>query len=1081
GVTVLTTAGGGKPTLVGPNVYRYYFTGNFAAVGPVTATFAPNMWSDSAGNANILSSASFTIVAPSSSVSGPFTGNEIDVNVANGSRDGAPVTAPSASESADAGTLSGTYRYAVSFVAASESALGVSTSPITVSSHKIALSSIPIGPAGTTARKVYRKLGTGTFELVTTISDNTTMTFLDNAAAGGAAPAGSSPLYVDVTYNATPGATLNYASIFDAGDELNITGGGATGITFSGTPTGIAFVQDPETGALVATVMAKLPRNANHRDDDGDGQVDEANETSALESDAQFYARLSAEGVKTFRYVATSNAAVWGTGTVNISFVAFTVGGAGWQDSRGEVVRTTVDDRVITVQGPTGQLADPLGGSGIDVNVINGRNYMDVMLPAPTDAGWTIDANSVTDLAPEFRLSGDALGSVTIDSSQAPVLVSGTTYRYWINGLFAVPVGAAPGAGVTTTFIAGSVSYKPGSGTPGTTSSDVEDPLYLEVTFPTAPAGYTIDPASIIDGQHEFTLSNATSATRTIELDDSEEPRAIEGDPYTFRFRIKGTYQRPVDTPTVIPGDTITVTFIDGTWSFTKNGEVDSAAVEQFNLQLSNNRPYIDVVFRPVNGASSVTLNSNEISLGSGGGRGTAALAAGTPLSLGNGRYRYYLTGSFVTGLVAVTFRAGGFTSGAYANLESTKSFTSLGPTADLVAPGDGAVVSAGTLNNRGYIDVLFNAGTKTIDASTITDADAEFMFQSGSFTGTLAIDTTQAPVFVSGTTYRYWTKGTLTSGTPIIDFIPGSYGFTDLTSVGTVAPATLTNAATTVVVHYIDVRLTPTAGNTINAASVNGDEISFGGAAAVGATLTGTAPTHLPDTPIYRYYYTGAFSPGLLEVTFGSFSSGGFNTVAETEELTIQQLTGDVADPTSGGAVGADVLNERGYVDVTFLVPTYASTIDAASITDADPEFTISGAAITLDAGRAPVLISHAAGSDTYLYRYFYTGPRSGSITVNFIGGTVQYLDSSGAAIPLFQQQELVAFANPGGSGFVVDIAFGATASLDVASIEDLDGSLPEITATGGYVLARSSGTNGTYRYTVTHSTLTVAAGTRV
>ena len=68
-----------------------------------------------------------------------------------------------------------------------------------------------------------------------------------------------------------------------------------------------------------------------------------------------------------------------------------------------------------------------------------------------------------------------------------------------------------------------------------------------------------------------------------------------------------------------------------------------------------------------------------------------------------------------------------------------------------------------------------------------------------------------------------------------------------------------------------------------------------------------------------------------------------------------------DRGRPDNGGAVGAGVLNDRGYFDVTYHVPDYASTIDAASVTDLDPEFTVSGAAVTLDTTRAPVLISQS------------------------------------------------------------------------------------------------------------------------
>ena len=40
-------------------------------------------------------------------------------------------------------------------------------------------------------------------------------------------------------------------------------------------------------------------------------------------------------------------------------------------------------------------------------------------------------------LTPKFTLSGPGVGTATIDTSQAPVPVSGDTYMFWIDGTFA--------------------------------------------------------------------------------------------------------------------------------------------------------------------------------------------------------------------------------------------------------------------------------------------------------------------------------------------------------------------------------------------------------------------------------------------------------------------------------------------------------------------------------------------------------------------------------------------------------------------------------------------------------------------
>ena len=1092
-ITVLntTTTPNAKPTLITTNAqthiatYRIYMTGTFARTGPMVVTFVAGAWHDSAAAGNVASTGTFTIVTPSTSVAGPFpdgVGATMDVVLANGARDGAPTTAPTTSIHAEAASppagITGSFRYAVSFATSTtDGALGISSSPFTVSNQRIDLSNIALGPTGTDHRNVYRSTDGVTWHLLTTLSDNTTTEFVDGVAdvSAGAVPAGTSPLFIDVTFNSTPGSAIDYGSILDSGAEFTVTGAAAGSIAFGGAPMAIAYVQDAASGALMPTTLPRL----------------------SGELDAAYFKRLTAAGVKTFRYDASTNTATWGTGALTITFSAFDSGtGAGWQDTNGNPAPTVA--RTITIQGPVAQLADPATSSGVDINKINGRNFLDVTLPAPTDVGYTIDAASVTDLAPEFRLSGNGVGTVALDNSQAPIHLTGNTYRYWINGFFATPApGTHPGDGVTINFIAGSWSYVAPAGTPGTATATVDDPLYLDVTFPAAPSGYTINPTSIIDAQQEFTLIDATNGSRTITVDDSFTPVAISSDPRTFRFRVTGTFGRPTpvtpatDPPTTNPGDSITVTFIDGTWSFTKNGDSPVNPAENFTLATTNGRPYIDVSFTPVAGGTILAApSSSAISFTASPGLGTIALAAcpglTTPIDLGQNRYRYCLTGHFNAGEVDVSFAAGAVSSGGYALLPTTRSFRAVGPTADLMNPGDEAVVSAGLLNNRGYIDVYFNP-VSPIDASTITDLDPEFTI-GGTFTGSFALDASQAPVATADPAiFRYWTTGTILTGTPVLNFITGSWGYTNHAPAGATTPFTLTAAnITTAATHYLDVRLTPAFGETIDSASVTGNELTF--SLGSGATLTGTAPTQLPGTPIYRYYFTGAFVPGRVAITFDSFSSssdgtGTHQTAAQIQHLTIQQLTATVVDPTSGGSVGTDVLNNRGYFDVTYTVPAYASSLDVPSITDLTPEFTISDAAFALDATRAPVLMSHTGTS--YVFRYFYTGPKTGTApTITFLGGTFNYLDSAGQAIPDFAQQDFIAYADPriGHTGeFVIDVPFGESGFLTRSSIIDGDA---EVTAASPFTLTLIGttpigATNGTFRYGVTGTG--IAAGTHV
>lgn len=102
---------------------------------------------------------------------------------------GASSTAPAAPTVAAgaAGLPNGVYKCQVTFVSSQGETTGGTEATVTVTNQQISWSVIPTGPAGTTARKLYRTAAggaTGTEKLVTTINDNTTTTFTDNVADG---------------------------------------------------------------------------------------------------------------------------------------------------------------------------------------------------------------------------------------------------------------------------------------------------------------------------------------------------------------------------------------------------------------------------------------------------------------------------------------------------------------------------------------------------------------------------------------------------------------------------------------------------------------------------------------------------------------------------------------------------------------------------------------------------------------------------------------------------------------------------------------------------------------------------------
>ncbi len=81
----------------------------------------------------------------------------------------------------------GTHSYKVTFTTATGESNGSSSSNVinlTDSHSRVRLASIPLGPTGTTSRKIYRTVAgdTGNYKLLTTISDNTTQLYYDNIA-----------------------------------------------------------------------------------------------------------------------------------------------------------------------------------------------------------------------------------------------------------------------------------------------------------------------------------------------------------------------------------------------------------------------------------------------------------------------------------------------------------------------------------------------------------------------------------------------------------------------------------------------------------------------------------------------------------------------------------------------------------------------------------------------------------------------------------------------------------------------------------------------------------------------------------
>lgn len=164
-----------------------------------------------------------------------------------------------------AGLGIGAYTYTCTLVCSDGETVSGSTPGATTTSgnQKVNLSSIPTGPAGTTARKIYRTLvGGSTFHLLTTINDNTTTTFVDTTADATITAAVSPPSHgtfggaliiknqsgtVKATIYSSDGAfSFDGGGITsDGGGNLRFNGGGGT-TKMGRDGTGAYYIDNPD-------------------------------------------------------------------------------------------------------------------------------------------------------------------------------------------------------------------------------------------------------------------------------------------------------------------------------------------------------------------------------------------------------------------------------------------------------------------------------------------------------------------------------------------------------------------------------------------------------------------------------------------------------------------------------------------------------------------------------------------------------------------------------------------------------------------------------------------------------------------
>lgn len=208
--------------------------------------------------------------------------------------DATGVTAPGAVTAALAGdgagnVDNGAHLYKVTFVTADgETEAGTASETVTVADKttdgKVSLTGIPLGPSGTTARKIYRtEAGLSTYKLLATLSDNTTEIYTDNTAdssLGATAPSTNTTGNISATTTKSFSGVLlravtvpsggnppeaNYDVTVTDADGFDVLGGGGANRHTSNT--------EAITSGLLPIAHSTLTLNVTHSGAAGAGDV----------------------------------------------------------------------------------------------------------------------------------------------------------------------------------------------------------------------------------------------------------------------------------------------------------------------------------------------------------------------------------------------------------------------------------------------------------------------------------------------------------------------------------------------------------------------------------------------------------------------------------------------------------------------------------------------------------------------------------------------------------------------------------------------------------------------------------------
>jgi hypothetical protein len=476
-----------------------------------------------------------------------------------------------------------------------------------------------------------------------------TATIMNPATAGGSSAVTTAQSYIDVLFTAPKGGGLDLDSIMQMVTKISLHRG-VSQFSF----TDITPMSLIEVDGVLAYVPLRRVGNDILRGTEVVAKRCADTKTCDLPAAASDYELMLAAVRKTnttyFRFSLASP--VWTVGDYSVTITAGAFKGLDGSTNDALEFQFGLD-------GATARLSDPGAGGTIDINVLNQRNWIDVAYVAP-GGGLGIDVGSIVDLAPEFVLAGAGLGTLALDPSRAPTLVSGTTYRYWLTGL------RGTGA-ITLTYLAGTWAFNSTTvdGQTATAEITLTDgvPSSIAVTLPTV-NGLTLDPGSVDLGAFTGTISSSVVGW-TIVFDPSRAPV----------LRADGKWELPVlITPPAGSASTATttatVTFAAGGLAYTgqpATGTQSDTTVD-VSAGIAAGRTFIDVQFRPVPGTTLdvATIDGNEFLLSGFGGSGVSGGSGdGKALQVGENTWRFILTGQFRPGEVLVSFQENSWSSTA--------------------------------------------------------------------------------------------------------------------------------------------------------------------------------------------------------------------------------------------------------------------------------------------------------------------------------------------------------------------------------------------------------------------------------